>query len=296
MEVGLILPMGDDDRPGVPVSSRAVLAMAADAEAAGLDSLWVYDHLLAMEEEGAVSGQWEAWTLLSALAAVTSAPRLGTLVSCTSFRHPPLLAKMAHTLQELSGGRLTLGLGAGWHRPEYRAFGYPFDHRVSRFAEAIEIIATLLRDGRATFSGDYYTVEDCVLLPPLSGGPVRTPILVGCGGGERMLRLTAHWADSWNTAWYGLPNERFTELRGKLHAACAAEGRDPATVDVTVGFLIGGRERPGRVEVDAAAIADALAAWEREGVAELVCWPDPTGTASVEVLLTAVDSWRAARS
>jgi alkanesulfonate monooxygenase SsuD/methylene tetrahydromethanopterin reductase-like flavin-dependent oxidoreductase (luciferase family) len=291
VDIGLILPMGDDDRPGVPVSSREILAMAAGAEAAGLDSLWVYDHLIA-EEDGRVSGIWEAWTLLGALAASTASARLGTLVTCTSFRHPPLLAKMAHTLQEISGGRLTLGLGAGWHQPEYRAFGYPFDRRVSRFAEAIEIIATLLREGRTTFTGDYYTVEDCALLPPLTAGAVRTPILVGCGGGGRMLRLTARFADSWNTAWYGLPDERFAELRGKLHAACMAEERDPATVDVTVGLILGGRDRPGRVEVEASAVAEALAAWEREGVSEVICWPDPTDAASVEVLLAGVRAWR----
>lgn len=292
MDVALILPMGDDDRAGIPVGYREIVALARDAEAVGLDALWVYDHLLAKEESGAVTGPWEAWTLLTALATATDRVRLGTLVSCTSFRHPAVLAKMAHTLQEISGGRLVLGLGAGWHQPEYHAFGFPFDHRVSRFEEAIEIIVTLLRDGRASFTGKYYQVHDCVLLPPLSAGPTRTPVLVGTRG-ERMLRLTARWADSWNGAWYGLPDGRFTEARDKVHAACAAEDRDPSTLELTVGMLIGGDERPGRVELTPAAVADALAAWREQGVTEVICWPDPTDGPATKVLFEGFQRFRA---
>jgi alkanesulfonate monooxygenase SsuD/methylene tetrahydromethanopterin reductase-like flavin-dependent oxidoreductase (luciferase family) len=282
--------MGDENRPGVPVSYRSILDLARVAEDGGLDSLWVYDHLLAVED-GQISGQWEAWTALSALAAATTSAALGILVSCTSFRQPALHAKMAHTLQEIAGGRFILGLGAGWHEPEYRAFGFPFDRRVARFAESIEVIATLLRageSGRTRFRGEFVQVENAVLLPALAEPRWRTPILVGCRG-DRMLRLTARWADAWNTAWYGLPDERFTDLRERLHAACAAEDRDPSTVEITVGVLIGGR---GRIELDPGAVAGALAAWREQGVAHVVCWPDPTDRASVDVLLAGVDRYR----
>jgi alkanesulfonate monooxygenase SsuD/methylene tetrahydromethanopterin reductase-like flavin-dependent oxidoreductase (luciferase family) len=292
VHVGLILPMGDDDRAGVPVSYRSIVELALAGEDGGLDALWVYDHLLAVED-GQVSGQWEAWTVLSALAAATTSVALGTLVSCTGFRHPALHAKMAQTVQEISGGRFTLGLGAGWHEPEYRAFGFPFDRRVARFAESIEVIATMLRDGRASFAGEFVTVEDAVLLPPLSDRRWRTPVLVGCRG-ERMLRLTARWADAWNTAWYGLPDERFTQLLAQLGEACAAEDRDPSTVDVTVGMVIGGSGR-ARIEPAPGAVADALAAWHDQGVAHVVCWPDPTDRASVDLLLAAVQRYRGAR-
>jgi probable F420-dependent oxidoreductase len=284
MEIGLILPMGDDESPGVPVSYASILDLARQGEAAGLDSLWVYDHLLSDEGDGRIAGQWEAWTVLSALAAATARVRLGTLVTCTGFRHPALLAKMAHAVQEISGGRLVLGIGAGWHEPEYRAFGYPFDRRVDRFAEAIEIITTLLRDGRSSFQGEFHALSDCVLLPKLSDPGWRTPVLVGARG-PRMLRLTARWADSWNTAWYGHPDERFAQQRDDLHAACAAEGRDPASVEVTVGMVIGGGERPGRVAPEPAAVRDALAAWREQGVGQVICWPFPTDPPTVEALL-----------
>jgi probable F420-dependent oxidoreductase len=285
VDVGLMLPMGDE-----PVPYRSILELALAGEDGGLDSLWVYDHLLSADN-GQVSGQWEAWTALSALAAATTSVTLGTLVSCTGFRHPALHAKMAHTVQEISGGRFILGLGAGWHEPEYRAFGFPFDRRVARFAESIAVIATMLREGRATFAGEFSTVEDAVLLPPLSDPRWRTPILVGCRG-ERMLRLTARWADAWNTAWYGLPDERFTRLRARLRDACAVEGRDPAAVDVTVGMVIGGNG-PARVDPEPDAVADALAAWHEQGVAHIVCWPEPTDRASVDLLVAAVQRFRA---
>jgi probable F420-dependent oxidoreductase len=278
--------MGDDGSAPYP----EIAAMAREAEAAGLDSLWVFDHMLSSVDEPA-SGPWEAWTLLGALAAVTRSARLGTLVACTGFRNPALLAKMAHTIQEISGGRLILGIGAGWHEPEYRAFGYPFDHRVDRFTEAIEIIARLLRGERVTFTGKHSTVDNAVLRPELSTGPTSTPILVGTGG-ERMLRLTARWADAWNTAWYGLPNARFDELSAKLRDACAAERRDPSTVEVTVGLLIGGDERPARVEHDPGAIADVLHAWQDKGVGQVLCWPEPTTRESLDALVTGYRRFR----
>ena len=158
----------------------------------------------------------------------------------TSFRPAGLLAKMAATADDVSGGRLILGLGCGWHEPEYQAFGYPFDHRVGRFEEALRIIVPLVRGERVTFKGEWSRVEDAVLLPP----PRRPsmPILIAAKG-ERMLRLTARHADAWQTAWFGLPDERFSQRHEDFVAACAAEGRDPATVELTVGVDVSGATR-----------------------------------------------------
>jgi len=288
MDVGLMLPMGEEPGTGVPATYGEINRLALDVEAAGLDSVWVYDHLMMVERDKPPSGTWEAWTLLAALAATTRSVRLGTLVSCTSFRHPGLLAKMADTVAEISGDRLILGVGAGWHEPEYRAFGLPFDHRVDRFSEALHIIATMLREGRATLAGRYYSVQDCPLLPERPDRNV--PVLIGSGGGGRMLGLVARWADAWNCAWYGVPDQRFTDLRDKLHAACAAQGRDPSAVAVTVGVIIGDGER--RVPRDAGAIAEALAAWQDQGVAHVICWPDPTDPAGVELLCAGARQFR----
>src|SRR3954451_10131885 len=146
-----------------------LIAMARAAEAVGFDSIWVGDHLLYDLPGGVTRGPWEVWTSLAALAAVTSRAELGPLVASTGFHAPPMLAKMAATVDGVSGGRLVLGLGAGWNEREDAAYGLPFDHRISRFEEAFTVIRTLLRAGRCDFHGRYYDVEDCVLDP----GPVR---------------------------------------------------------------------------------------------------------------------------
>ena len=144
----------------------------------GFDSVWLPDHLLFRFPGVRPQGVWDVWSLLSALAATTKRVEIGPLVACTSFRNPALIAKMADTIDEISGGRLILGLGAGWHKPEYDAFGFPFDHRVSRFEEAMQIIHGLLRDGHVDFEGKFYSARDCELRPrgPRPQGP---PILWG---------------------------------------------------------------------------------------------------------------------
>jgi probable F420-dependent oxidoreductase len=204
--------------------------MAQTAEAVGFDSFWLADHVLFQSPEGEFAGAWEGFTFLSAIAAVTSRIAIGPLVACTSFRNPALLAKMADSLDEISGGRFILGLGAGWNEPEYTAFGWPFDHRVSRFAEAMQIIAPLLREGHVDFHGKYYDVNDCVLRPrgPSPSGP---PIMIGATQ-PRMLRLTAQYADIYNTDTIFEP-ERARELWEGVQRACAEIGRDPATLELT---------------------------------------------------------------
>ena len=159
---------------------------------------------------------------------------LGTIVMCTGFRNAALQAKMAATLDHVSGGRLILGVGAGWHDPEFEAFGYPTDHKVGRFEEALAVITGLIRDGRADLDGRYVTARDTLLLPPARPD---LPILVAAKG-PRMLELTARHADAWNLAWFGMPDERLARVRGELAAACARVGRDPGTLTITVGVTV----------------------------------------------------------
>src|SRR5206468_7534 len=156
------------------------------------------------------------------------------LVLSTSFRPPAVLAKMAATADAIAGGRLILGLGCGWHEGEYEAFGLPFDHRVGRFEEAMAVIAPLVRGERVTFDGQWTRVDDSVLIPPPLP-PI--PIMIAAKG-ERMLGLTARHAQAWNAAWFGRPNARFRQRVSDLRAACEAEGRDPATIEITAGIEV----------------------------------------------------------
>ena len=210
-------------------------AAARQSEEAGFDSVWLYDHLLHRFEGHPTVGFWEAWTMLTALAAVTERVELGTTVLAAGFRNPALLAKMADTLDEVSGGRLILGLGAGWHEPEFDAFGFPFDHRVSRLEEALQIVKPLLRERRVDFRGAYHRAEDCEIRPrgPREEG---VPLLIAAFA-PRMMRLAARYADQWTTDWLG-PIAKTREDIAKVHAACEAEGRDPSTLVITGGATV----------------------------------------------------------
>jgi len=233
MRIGIVLPIAEEDGDsGVP-SYASIRDVAVVAESAGFDSVWVFDHLL-FRFDGESSGIHECWTILAAIAEATRRVELGTLVMCTGFRNAALLAKMAATLDHVSDGRLILGIGAGWHDPEFEAFGYPTDHKVGRFEEALAVITGLIREGRADLDGRYMTARDAVLLPPARPD---LPILVAAKG-PRMLELTARHADAWNLAWFGMPDERLTRVRGELAAACTRVGRDPATLTITVGVTV----------------------------------------------------------
>jgi probable F420-dependent oxidoreductase len=234
LKIGLIIEIAQNER-GEILDWNEVEGFARQAEATGYDSVWICDHLLHRFEGRPTVGFHECWTILSALAAVTSRVELGTAVLCSGFRNPALLAKMATTLDTISGGRFILGIGAGWHEPEFDAFGFPFDHRVSRFEEELQIIRALLRDGETTFHGAYHDAERCEILPGgvRPGGP---PILVGAFG-PRMMRLTARYADQWTIDWLG-PEERVREQVGKVRAACEAEGRDPESLVLTGGVTV----------------------------------------------------------
>ena len=239
LKVGLVLPQFEDLMAGRTARWNDLLAMARRAEALGFDSLWLVDHLLYRfpfdDETQPPHGLWECWSLLAALAAATERVELGTIVTCTNFRNPALLAKMADTVDEISGGRLILGLGAGYHALEFRAFGYPADRLFGRFEEALTIIRGLLRDGHVDFAGSYYQARDCELRPrgPRPGGP---PLLIAPVR-ERMLRLTVRHADSWN-AWGCNTAARLAALREKVDAVCAEVGRDPATLERTVSVMV----------------------------------------------------------
>src|SRR3990172_4615627 len=232
LKVGVQLP--EVERP---VRWAELREMARTAEEVGFDSLWVGDHLLYPRPEGSV-GPWEAWSTLAALAAATSRVEIGPLVAATSFHNPAMLAKKAATIEEISGGRLILGLGAGWNEPEYRAYGFPFDKRVSRFEEAFTVIRTLLRDGRCDFHGTYYDLHDCELLPrgPRPDGP---PLMVGSMG-PRMLSITLPHVQAWNAwySWFGNTPDGYRPMRDAVDAACEAAGRDPADVERTVALLV----------------------------------------------------------
>src|SRR6266568_3456321 len=235
LKVGINLPTVEGTMAGKTASWADLLAFAQRAEALGFDSLWVPDHLLLTWQEQ-THGIWECWSLLAALAAVTSGVALGPLVACTAFRSPALLAKLADTVDEISGGRLIVGLGAGWDGPEDRAFGVKSDHRVDRVEEALQIIVPLLRSGHVDFDGKYYQARDCELRPrgPQAGGP---PILVGAKG-PRMLRIAATYADQWNAEGPLRRPEEIIPLRTAGDAACAEVGRDPATLGRSASVVV----------------------------------------------------------
>jgi len=217
-------------------------AMARAAEAVGFDSIWVGDHLLYRDDGLPERGPWDSWTLLSALAAVTERVRLGPLVACAGFHPPGLAARMAATVDEVSGGRFVLGIGSGWNPPDFRAFGIPFDHRVDRFEEWFEILRRLLAGERVTFAGHYWQVEDAVLLPPPAR---RVPLMLGSHG-ERMLRIAVPHVDAWN-AWYdefGNTPEGFAELSEGVTRAAERCGRAPAGIERSACVLVAVGERP----------------------------------------------------
>ena len=247
-------------------------SFATIAEQAGLDSIWVFDHLLFRFPPEPDEGPHEAWTTLAALAPVVPRVELGALVLCSSFRPAGLMAKMAATLDDLSGGRLILGLGSGWHAPEYAAFGLPFEPRVSWFAEDLEVIARLLRGETVSLEGRYRTYDRAILLPP----PARRPPILVASKGPRMLRLTATWADAWNTAWFGRVDDRLRTRLADLNEACAAVGRDPASMRRTVGIRLhppgeGADDKEG-TDAGPAGLADFFDELEALAFADVIVW------------------------
>ena len=277
--------------------------MARTAEAIGLDSIWVGDHLLYRDRGPTPVAPWEAWSQLAALAAITTRVEIGPLVASTSFHNPAMLAAKANAVDEISGGRLILGVGAGWNEAEYRAYGFPFDQRVSRFEEAFTIVRGLLADGHVDFSGRFHEARDLPLLPPPArgGGP---PIMVGSIG-PRMLSITLPHVAAWNAwgPWFGNRVDGYRALHATIDAACREVGRDPASLERTVALIVAMPGALGRgssvseeafepIAGDAETLAPALRAFADAGVAHVQLVLDPItldSIAALEPVLAALD-------
>jgi len=242
MKVGLALPHYDFSYPdGRAADLDATVAFARRAEELGYDSVWVSDHFfLDLSRYGGSPERHRSLEALATLASVaveTKRVRLGTLVLCEAFRHPPVLAKMASTLDIISGGRLELGVGAGWYETEYSAFGFRFPptaERIARLRETVDILGGMLSTERFTYEGRYYHVSDAPNDPMPVQKP-RPPILVGGKGGPKILRIVAEAADGWNTVWRWTP-EAYAERVRELDHACERANRDPSSVRRSLGL------------------------------------------------------------
>jgi probable F420-dependent oxidoreductase len=266
------------------------VAMARAAEDVGFDSIWVGDHYLYRGDGRPERGPWEAWTLLAALAAVTERVRLGPLVACLAFHEPAVLAKLAATVDEVSGGRLVVGVGAGWNRTEFEAFGIPFDHRASRFEESFGIVRRLLSGERVTFEGRWHRTDDAVILPR----PARRPELMVGSTGPRVLAAALPHVDAWNTwyDWFGNSPEGFAAKRTEIDEACERAGRDPAEVARSACVLVRLDHAGERtVEDDVLPLQGApetigagLRAFAEAGADEVIVVCDPITEASIREL------------
>jgi len=289
VKIGIILPLGENSDTSECPSYNEVKGWAKQAEANGFDSVWVYDHLIYRFPEKPTQGVWEAFTFWAALAEATERVELGCLVLCTAFRNPAVTAKMAVTLDHISGGRVILGLGAGWHEPEFDAFGISFANKVDRFEEAIKIITPLVQEGKVDFTGKYYSAPNGEMKP----APERKiPVLIASKG-PRMLGLTAQYADQWNTAWFG-DYSASLERRTEMNAALAAAGRDPKSLEVTVGVqvnfpdledlgdIVENKDKWISGSVDD--VAAALAEYQANGVGHVIVNLHPLTTESIDRL------------
>ncbi|MCC6314772.1 MAG: LLM class flavin-dependent oxidoreductase [Thermomicrobiales bacterium] len=299
MSFGIQLPLAEseatvNDSPALGFAD--FLAMTRAAVDAGFEIIWLPDHLI-IELDNVNYGIWECWTTMAALAGAVPEATFGPLVACASFHNPGVIAKMAESLDEITRGRFVLGIGCGWQEAEYEMFGLPFERRVSRFAEAMEIISPLLRTGRADFTGDYYAAHNAVNLPRgphwREGG---APIMMGAAG-PRMMRLTARYADAWNADWHGDPAV-VADLMTRLDDACLAEGRDPATLVRTASVMFVGegtprnRWQPDPIDGDVAERAAHLRRFRDLGMRHLVVGLDrctPEAIARFGPVLAAVD-------
>jgi probable F420-dependent oxidoreductase len=296
LRLGLNMPYSEGQMAGRTPRWTDILEMARVAEDVGFDAIWVSDHVGFGDPEGDWSGAWESWTLLSALAASTDRVSLGTYVTNAPFRNPALLAKMAETLDEVSGGRVILGLGAGWNEPEFRAYGFPFEDRFDRFEDSLRIISSMLRTGIASHDGPVAQARNA-RLEPRGPRPMGLPIMVGAGG-PRMLRLTAELADRWNG---GL--RTVGECAARLRAvddACRAAGRDPKTLARSIEVLV--RTLPARddeppenreLRGTPEELAAQLQAYERLGIDELQVQLRPNTPEAVRAFRPVIDALQA---
>jgi alkanesulfonate monooxygenase SsuD/methylene tetrahydromethanopterin reductase-like flavin-dependent oxidoreductase (luciferase family) len=295
MKLGTYLPTGGDRMMGgANPGWDDVLAMARTAEAVGFDFVGVLDHLR--------ENYWEGWSVLAALAAATERIELMSYVSCTSYRNPALLAKIAETVDEISGGRVILGLGAGDSDTEHHVFGFPRDKPVSRFAEAVEIVTTLLREGRIDFDGEYYQLQNCELCPR-GPHPNGMPILIGNLGGPRMRRLTVRYADIWTASGLETHNtlDGIVAAQGRVDADCEVAGRDPASLarmaDVFVELPIGADRTAAWTDIAPISgtteeIAATFRAIAEAGITHAMIWIEPNNVAGLEAFAPVIAALR----
>jgi alkanesulfonate monooxygenase SsuD/methylene tetrahydromethanopterin reductase-like flavin-dependent oxidoreductase (luciferase family) len=268
-------------------------AMARAAEEVGFNSIWLGDHLLYRDSRGE-RGPWDVWTMLSGLAAETTRVQVGPLVACTAFHPPGILARMAAAVDEISDGRLIVGVGAGWNETEFRAFGLPFDARVARFAEAFEIVRRLLAGERVSVSGGFHSVEDAVLLPPAARRP---PLMIGTRG-PRLLELTLPHVDAWNTwyEWYGNTPRGFAELNREVDRIAAKAGREPSEIvrSACVLVVLDRASDERRVETAAPPVERDLANHLRRladaGADEAILVVSPINARSIHMLAAELDA------
>ena len=223
-----------------------IASIATATEAAGWDGLWVSDHIL-WDGEATDRNCYEAWTLLSALAVTTSTLRLGTLVTCNSYRHPSMLAKMVAGIDVISGGRIDFGIGAGWKDEEYRAYGYDFPGigaRQRQMVEAIELTRRLWAEPYADFDGEYYRLERAVCAPKPHQSPM--PIWVG-GHGDNLLGIVAAHADGWNMV-FGRSLDELRNRHTELDRRCAEIGRDPASIRRSIFVFAAIADTPAEID------------------------------------------------
>jgi probable F420-dependent oxidoreductase len=286
VRVGIQLPEVERE-----VRRPELAAMARAVEECGFDSIWVGDHLLYRSDGRPERGPWDCWTTLAWLAGITEHVEIGPLVACTAFHPPGILARQAAAVDELSGGRLVAAFGAGWNQEEFRAFGLPFDHHVSRFDEAFTIIRRLLAGERVTYKGRFHSVEDARLLPP----PARRPKLMVGANAPRMLSITLPHVDAWNTWYTHYENtaEGFARHNAEISAAAELAGRDPAEIERSACVLVevdGAGERPRDVEaVPAGELAEHLGALADAGADEAILVLDPITEASIRMVAQARD-------
>ena len=292
MKIGLVLPIGS--HANEPESYPVVRSFARRAEDLGFDSVWAFEHLIFRFPDEPERGVHEAWTTMALLGEATQRIEIGSLVLAMRFRNPGLLAKMAVTLDDATGGRVVLGVSAGWHEPEFDAFGYPNDHRLGRTEEGMQVLRSLLDGERVTFDGRWVQAQDAVLLPPPSR---RIPLLSSSRMG-RMARIAARHADLWNGAWVRAPDDDVLTARlEELARACDEVGRDFETIGKTVGVSVryddaglpgptGNREKD--LMGEPSAIADGLRAFEEAGFAHAMVWLEPMNERSLERLAEAV--------
>lgn len=294
LQLALFLPVGG---PGMMGGRDAqwgdLLAMTRLAEEVGFDAVTVLDHF---------DGHWEGWSLLAALAGATERIRLVSYVSCVTHRHAAVLAKMAETVDAISRGRLTLGLGAGDSPSEHRMYGFPAERPVARLEETLQALRTIFRDGQASFDGAFVQWNDANLTPrgPRPGGP---PLLVGSLGGRRMLRLAAQYADIWTSPVPVTNNtlEGIAAHQALVDAACARHGRDPRSLrrwaEMTLE-LEGGNAWWSEWNVvrsdgnNLQPVVEHLRGMQALGIDTAVIWVEPNDLSGIERLAPIVEALR----